>query len=113
MPRTNTFLHSLPSKVNDVLVDLGRNLKLARKRRGMSLTKVAEKLGLNYRSASEAEKGKPTTGIAVYLALLWAYDLLEEASALANPAKDIKGLRLSAIKELGTPKLDQELDNDF
>ena len=47
----------------------------------------------------DAEKGKASTGIGVYAALLWVYDLLEPLEDLANPAKDEQGLTLAAAKE--------------
>ena len=39
----------------------------------------------------DAEKGKPATSMAVYAALLWAYDLLQPLSDVASPVKDAPG----------------------
>ena len=47
----------------------------------------------------DAEKGKPSTSIGVYAALLWAYDLLTPLSDLANPNTDEQGLTLASTKE--------------
>jgi hypothetical protein len=47
----------------------------------------------------DAEKGKPSTGVGVYVALLWVYDLLSQLNDVANPAKDEQGLTLVAAKE--------------
>jgi hypothetical protein len=40
----------------------------------------------------DAEKGKASTGIAVYSALLWLYGLDQPLEDLANPVKDEQGL---------------------
>ena len=40
-------------------------------------------------------KVKVSTGIAVYIALLWVYDLLGPMTELADPALDKEGLSLS------------------
>jgi hypothetical protein len=48
---------------------------------------------------TDAEKGKVSTGIAVYTALLWVYDLLGSMNELADPALDEEGLSLSLSKE--------------
>jgi hypothetical protein len=60
---------------------------------------------------ADAEKGRPGTAIATYLALLWAYDLLQQADDLAAPSTDDVGLALSDRRERGRAK--RRLDNDF
>ncbi len=37
------------------------------------------------------KKGKPSTGIVVYSALLWLYDLLQPLEELADPLRDKEG----------------------
>jgi len=61
----------------------------------------------------DAEKGKASTGVGVYVALLWVYDLLSPVNDLANPAKDERGLRLVAPRERIRARKIGELDNDF
>ena len=74
---------------------------------------MAEKIGTGPRAVSDAEQGKITTGIAVYAALLWAYDLLEPIEILAHPARDPEGLSLSAPRERARAGKPGELDSDF
>ena len=75
------------------------------------MVEVAEKIGTGPRAVADAEKGRPGTAIATHLALLWAYDLLQQADDLAAPSKDEVGLALSARRERGRAK--RRLDNDF
>ena len=47
------------------------------------------------RAVMEAEKGKAETSAAVYIALLWAYDLLDPMRDIADPALDEESLTRS------------------
>jgi transcriptional regulator with XRE-family HTH domain len=105
------LINAMPTPVKDVLENFGANLNTARKRRKLSALQVAQKLGLDQRSVLDAEKGKPTTSIATYIALLWVYDLLGDMQEIANPLKDTEGIRLSLSRKNKTIK--SELDNDF
>ena len=111
MAKKNMLFQNAPFALENALVTLGANLRLARKRRGLSAQKVADKLGIGVRSVMDAEKGKPTTAVSTYMGLLWAYDLLGDIKSVADPMKDTEGLRLLAAREKRTIK--PELDNDF
>jgi len=49
----------------------------------------------------------------VYVALLWAYDLLSPLSEVANPTQDEQGLTLATAKEKIRARKSAGLDNDF
>jgi hypothetical protein len=61
----------------------------------------------------DAEKGKGSASVAVYIALLWAYDLLDQMDEVADPAFDEEGLSLSLSKDRARARAKQSLDNDF
>jgi hypothetical protein len=61
----------------------------------------------------EAERGKPLTGVAVYAALLWLYDLLPAFENLADPLKDERGLAMAGRNERVRARRSKGLDNDF
>ena len=90
---------------------LGANLKTARLRRNLTVAQAAEKIGTGTRAVADAEKGKPATAIATYVALLWVYDLLQQADQLAAPDTDDVGLALADRRERARPR--RRLDNDF
>lgn len=92
---------------------LGANLRTARLRRNLTIKNVAEKIGTGPRAISDAEKGKISTSIAVYTALLWSYDLIDPMDALADPAKDEAGLTQSMKRERARTNKSGELDRDF
>lgn len=113
MVQRNILTNTPPFAVEKSLKSLGENLKTARLRRGMSIKEVADKIGTGVRVVRDAEQGKPTTSVVVYIALLWAYDLLQAVDDLANPLKDEVGLRLIEAKKPKRSKARKVMDNDF
>jgi transcriptional regulator with XRE-family HTH domain len=92
---------------------VGGNLRTARILRGLTVVAAAQKIGTGYRAVMDAEKGKPSTGVAVYAALLWLYDLLPAFEDLANPVKDAHGLALARRKLPARARKARGLNNDF
>ena len=54
-----------------------------------------------------------STGIAVYAALLWALDLLDQLDLVATPERDQEGQTLALARERGRARPRTELSNDF
>lgn len=113
MTARNSLTSSPPYAVEEALKRLGADLRTARLRRNLSLATVAEKIGTGVRAVSDAEKGKPSTGVAVYAALLWTYGMVERLAALADPASDREGLALSVASERERARESGALDDDF
>lgn len=113
MARTKTpLLGAPPYPVETALRQLGANLRTARLARNLKIDAVAEKIGTGRRAVADAERGRPGTAVVVYLALLWAYDLMGPVSQLANPAADMVG-RASAARRKRARASAPTLDNDF
>ena len=113
MAKKNTLTAAPPYAVEQAIKRLGGNLRTARLRRNLTIEDVADKIGTGPRAVSDAEQGKITTGMAVYTALLWAYDLLRPMEYLADPATDDEGLALSMRRERARAEKPEELDSDF
>lgn len=105
----------LPFAAAEVLRQLGANLRTARVRRNLSREEIAAKIGVGRWVVADAEKGKPTTGIGIYVSLLWAMQLEGQLGAIADPDRgDPEGLALSKIRERQNPRAARKpLDNDF
>lgn len=99
-----------PYALEQHLVQLGQELRTARVRRNLTIADVAEKINTNARTVSDAEKGKISTGIGVYYALLWTYGLLDQMSF-----HDEEGERLASFREKKNAytRASGEIDNDF
>ena len=111
--RTNPLREAQPYPVEQALRKVGSNLRTARLRRGITIEEAAAKIGTGPRLVADAERGKPTTGIAVYAALLWIYDLLGPLEELANPHKDEQGLILESRRAPKRVHRNRGLNNDF
>lgn len=109
----NRLLEAPPYSVEQAVKRLGQNLRTARIRRRLTIEEVAQKIGTGPRAVMVAEKGRPSTTIGVYAALLWAYDLLQPLSDLASPTKDEQGLMLAATREKTRVRKSEGLDSDF
>ncbi|HEV2990095.1 MAG TPA: XRE family transcriptional regulator [Candidatus Angelobacter sp.] len=113
MVARNTLLEATPYPGEHALKKIGSNLRIARLRRKLTIQDVAEKIGAGPRAIRAAENGNPSTLIAVYAALLWAYGLLSPFEDLANPADDQEGLALSGLGIGVRARRSKGLDNDF
>ena len=113
MVARNQLLDAPPYPVEQALTRLGENLRTARIRRNFTIDEVARKIGTGRRAIMDAERGKPSTSVGVYVALLWVHDLLSQLNDVANPANDEQGLRLVAAKEKTRARKSGGLDSDF
>jgi transcriptional regulator with XRE-family HTH domain len=113
MVAKNQLLQAPPYPVEHALARLGENLRTARVRRSLTIDEVAEKIGTGRRAVMDAEKGKASTTIGVYAALLWAYDLLQPLNDIADPAKDEEGLTLVAARQKTRVRKRTGLESDF
>jgi transcriptional regulator with XRE-family HTH domain len=77
------------------LKTLGANRRLARLRRNLTILDIAQKIGTTRCAVADSEKGKPSTSVVIYAALLWAYGLIDQLSDLADPTRDEQGSTLA------------------
>ena len=113
MVAKNVLSKAPPYPVEQAIKRLGSNLRTARLRRNLTIDEAARKIGTGPRAVTDAEKGKPSTGMAVYAALLWSYGLLDPFSNLADPAADEEGLMLDLSGGRVRARAKDELDSDF
>jgi hypothetical protein len=109
----NALLAAMPYQVESNLKSLGHNLKIARLRRNLTTAEVGEKIGASRFVIADAEKGKPSTGIAIYAALLWAYGLTDQLAELADPGRDSEGAALALNQERLRARHRRKLNNEF
>jgi DNA-binding XRE family transcriptional regulator len=114
MKARNPLSGAPPYEVETALKKLGADLKTARLRRNITSEEAAQKIGTSRFTVADAEKGKPSTGVAVYAALLWAYGLIDRLTDIADPGKDEEGMRLVRAREPARARHGSEkLSNDF
>lgn len=113
MSSRNALLSAAPYAVERAVKALGQNLRTARLRRNLSLAEMAAKIGVNRRVVGDAERGKLSTGIAVYSALLWALGMGDQLAELGNAKNDEEGTALARARERIRARSPREMDNDF
>jgi transcriptional regulator with XRE-family HTH domain len=113
MSRSNKLLQSPPYPVEQAMRQLGNNLRVARIRRSMTIADAAERIGTGPRAVMDAEKGKSSTGVVVYAALLWLYDQLDQLEEVGDPSTDKEGLSLAAVNERQRACTEKGIGSDF
>lgn len=83
----STMGTKLPRKLEEKMKVVGEQIKLARLRRDLSLTQVAERATCSLLTVSRIEKGSPTVAIGIYLRVLYALQLDDDILLLAKEDK--------------------------
>lgn len=99
MPPRNQLSSAPPNAVVTALENLGANLRTARLRRNLGLAELASKIGVDRHVIAGAESGKLGTSAGVYIAMLWAMNLLQTLNGVADPQADEEGLALAGLEE--------------
>lgn len=95
------FAATAPAVVEETARTLGSRIRLARMRRRIPLRELAERAGVNHKTAAAVEAGSLLTGIGAYLALIWAMGLERNVAQLLDPDHDEEGKQLELAR---TPK---------
>lgn len=71
-------------KHQKILQIFGENIKLARKRRELTIIQIAERSGLNRNTVTSIEKGSPNVSIGAYFNVLRAMNLQDDFYKMAK-----------------------------
>jgi transcriptional regulator with XRE-family HTH domain len=77
---------------------LANSLRTARKRRGFTLTDMAQKIGVTPRTLIRLEKGDSKVNVATLLACLSVYGLLDQLAASVGPERDLRGMERERLR---------------
>lgn len=82
-----------------ILEQMGENIKLARKRRKLTVMQVAERAGIDRSTLYYIEKGNPSVSMGAYFNVLRVLGLHEDILKLASD--DEFGRKLQDLKLMG------------
>lgn len=88
----------LPNPVRRSLRKLGRDIRVARKKRRLTVAMMTERVGVSKVTYLKVEKGDPRVGIGIYATTLMALGLGTPLAEIADPAKDDTGLALEEAR---------------
>ena len=88
----DSFGKMMPRALDQALKQVGEQIKLARKRRHLSMQDIAERATVTRLTVSKVEHGDPTVSMGIYARVLYALNLEKDITLLA--ADDALGRQL-------------------
>lgn len=81
----------LPLPAQRAIETLGKNIRIARKRRGWSLEAMAGSMLVTRKTLSRLETGDPSVGLSVLAAALHVLGMVDRLQETASPENDAVG----------------------
>lgn len=97
----------MPSSVKRALAKFGRDIAIARKKRGLTVLTMAERLGVAKSTYIKVEKGDPSVAMGTYAMALFVLGLGDALGDVIDASRDAQGLLLDVErlpKRVRTPK---------
>lgn len=101
MSKRSIGIAAMPKECCHLMNSLGANIKLARKRRKIKQTDMANSIAISVQTYRKIENGDPSVAIGLYLSALYMLELHADFAKLASPYTDKIGL---AMTKAGLPK---------
>ncbi len=92
MAKNTRAISSLPPEVADNISRLGEHIRVARKRRAMTLDDMSSRMFVTRKTLSRLENGDPGVSMAVLASALWVLGLDKDLRGIADPEKDKVGI---------------------
>ncbi|ABQ26282.1 helix-turn-helix domain-containing protein [Geotalea uraniireducens] len=92
MTRNSLSKEGLPTPAQQAVEVLGRNIRIARKRRGWSLDEMAGSMLVTRKTLSRLENGDPAVGLSVLAAALHVLNMTDDLKKVATPESDSVGM---------------------
>lgn len=114
MAKKVEYANSLPAPVAQNAKQLGKYIRLARKRRDMTQGDLAERMFVGIGTVVRLERGEPSIGLGIVLTALFCLQLSFDIAALAAPDTDAIGNSLDqrrhntrkAVRKKTMPSMD-------
>jgi transcriptional regulator with XRE-family HTH domain len=113
MTQNKTSNKVLPPEVLKTITTIGERIRLARKRRNLTMEAMASRMFVTRKTLARLEKGDPGVSLAVLSSALWVIGLENDLKNIAIPEQDTVGIfheRKKIPQRVRPPKRD---DLDF
>ncbi len=91
----------LPPRLRRALKKLGNDIGLARRKRGLTIAMMTERLGVAKQTYQRIEKGDPSVAMGIYAMAIFVLGLGDKPFDIADPSRDEHGMLLDVER---TPK---------
>jgi transcriptional regulator with XRE-family HTH domain len=89
-----TLKMDIPPEIETAISRMGDHIRIARKRRAISMAEMASRMFVSRKTLSRLENGEPGVSIGVFAMALWVLGLDRELLNVALPEKDRAGIFL-------------------
>ncbi len=113
MTRKHLVQNSLPPEIASMISQLGERIRIARKRRSITMEEMASRMFVTRKTLARLEKGAPGVSLAVFTSALWVLGIEKDLLDVALPERDKVGVfreRQRLPKRVRTTKRSDELD---
>ena len=83
---------NLPPDIENALVRLGEDIRIARKRREWTIKEMSERMFVSRQTLSRLEHGDPGVTLSVLSSALWVLGMENKLSILISPEEDQVGI---------------------
>ncbi len=87
-----TQIKTLPSEITKTLSLLGEHIRIARKRRTITMNEMASRMFVTRKTLSRLEHGDSGVSLAVFASALWVLGLDQDLLRIALPEQDRVGI---------------------
>ncbi|WP_092155050.1 helix-turn-helix domain-containing protein [Desulfovibrio legallii] len=112
MTKKSSSITALPPTAQTKLEELGRRIKLARKRRGLTLHAMAKLMMVSVGSLQRLERGTPGTSMGTLITALLTLGLENDINTVAAMETDMIGLAHER-RRLEGKKAPEKISYDF
>ncbi|MEA2083429.1 MAG: helix-turn-helix domain-containing protein [Thermodesulfobacteriota bacterium] len=105
--------NSLPPDAATIISQLGERIRIARKRRAVTMENMASRMFVTRKTLARLENGDPGVSLAVFTSALWVLGLEKDLHEIAVPEHDKVGIyreRQRLPKRVRPTKGKDELD---
>ncbi len=92
MIQKNLIKKSLPPEIENTISQLGERIRIARKRRSLTMEEMAGRMFTTRKTLGRLEQGEPGVSLAVFTSALWVLGLDRELKGVALPEQDEVGI---------------------
>ena len=92
MIHKNMSKKGLPPEVGQALSLLGESIRIARKRREITMAEMSSRMFVTRKTLSRLENGDPGVSLAALASALWVLGFEKDLLEVANPERDKVGI---------------------